>query len=59
MPEIIGGIVRTLFATAGGSLLAKGFINSGDIESAVGAITVLITLGWSMWQKYRTASAVR
>lgn len=55
MPELIGGIARTLLATAGGSLIAKGYINNADIDSLVGAVTVLVTLGWSMIQKYRAS----
>lgn len=48
---VIGSIVRSLLTSFGGALVAKGFIDSAQLDSAVGAVVVLFTLAWSIWQK--------
>lgn len=57
-PAMIGGTVRTVIAVVSGALLGGGFISqddanavSGNIETIIGAVTALATLGWSLWAK--------
>jgi preprotein translocase subunit SecY len=44
---IIGSIVRTVLAAAGGA----GLVSAGEIQQLIGAVSVLITVGWSIAQK--------
>jgi len=45
------GLIRHVLTTAGGVLASKGVIESGQIETIVGALVVLIGVGWSVWAK--------
>jgi len=45
------GLIRHVLTTAGGVLAGKGVIESGQIETIVGALVVLIGVGWSVWAK--------
>jgi hypothetical protein len=51
----LGSILRWLLAIGAGYLVKAGIWNSTDAEKyiAAGAIAVL-TLGWSLWQKYHS-----
>jgi hypothetical protein len=55
--EILG-IVRHVLTTAGGALVANGYATSGQAQDAIGAIMVLIGLGWSLYQKQQQKAAV-
>jgi hypothetical protein len=48
--QLIGGIVRAVLASLGGASLAS----EGQIDQIVGALAVLVTVAWSVWQKYQT-----
>jgi hypothetical protein len=48
--QLIGGIVRAVLASLGGASLAS----DGQIDQIVGALAVLVTVAWSVWQKYQT-----
>ena len=45
------GVVRHVLTFGGGFLASWGYIGSGDVEIAVGAVITLIGLGWSAWDK--------
>ena len=47
MTPVIGGILRALLASLGGAALAS----ESDIEQIVGAVSVLVTVAWSIYQK--------
>ena len=51
MKSSILGVIRHVLTTAGGYLAPTGLIAGSDIEAGVGAIMVLIGLGWSIWDK--------
>jgi hypothetical protein len=48
--QLIGGIVRAVLASLGGASLAS----EGQIDQIVGALAVLVTVAWSVWQNYQT-----
>lgn len=47
--DIILGIVRTLLAAFGGEWVKSGVITNDQLQSAIGSVIVLITIGWSAW----------
>ncbi len=54
--QIIGGIVRTILAAYGGTLVESGLITSDQLSQGIGAVVVLIAIFWSGWQKRRAAT---
>ena len=51
----LGLIARHLLTSIGGSLAAKGLIESSDVEPAAGALMIIAGLIWSVIQKTRVA----
>ena len=51
--EVITGVIRHLLTLGGGILITKGLANESEITDAVGAIVVLIGVGWSIASKYK------
>lgn len=51
MGPMILGIARHLLTAAGGALVARGMIDAGNAEAAIGAVVTLIGIGWSMIEK--------
>lgn len=51
----LGLIARHLLTSIGGSLAAKGLIESSDVEPAAGAVLILAGLIWSVIQKRKAA----
>lgn len=49
--QIIGALVRALLASLGGASLAS----ESQIDQIVGALAVLVTIGWSIYQKYQAS----
>jgi hypothetical protein len=47
----LGLIARHVLTTIGGGLVASGVIDSGQLETGIGAIMVLSGIVWSVWQK--------
>ena len=54
----IQGIVRHVLTTAGGALVSDGLINSSQLQDGVGAVVVLLGIGWSLWNKYQHRTAL-
>lgn len=54
--EAILGVVRHVLTTAGGYLAGSGVLNASEVEAAAGAITVLVGVVWSIFDK-RTRTA--
>ena len=50
-----GLIARHVLTTLGGSLVAKGWIETSDVEPAAGALLVLSGIAWSVFQKIKAA----
>lgn len=51
---MLGGIVRTAAATAGGYAVAKGTVSADTVTQLTGAVSVAGAGIWSLIQKYRT-----
>jgi hypothetical protein len=51
MGQMIQGVFRHLLTAAGGALVAKGVVDAGTAEAAIGALVTLIGVGWSVWEK--------
>lgn len=52
--QIIGVLVRTTLAGAGGYLIAHGWATQDQFnEFIAGLIPVIVAIAWSVWQKYR------
>ena len=49
------GILRHILTTAGGVLVAKGYLEEGMLQEVIGAVLTLAGVAWSMWEK-RSAS---
>jgi hypothetical protein len=57
MNNEIAGVLRAVLAAAGGSLVAKGYIDAGTIEVVAGALATLIAAGWSIYEKRKAKKA--
>lgn len=51
--DILGGVVRHLVTSAGGGLVAHGFINSDQLTQLAGAAALVVGIAWSAYQKYQ------
>jgi len=49
--DMVWGIVRAILAAGSGYFVAKGVVDAGTAETVLGAIGVLFTAGWSIWDK--------
>ena len=59
LQQAIGSVLRFALAWASGYLVSKGVWTEQEagayVEAAAAALAMaLISLGWSVWQKYRT-----
>jgi len=55
-PSIISAFLRHLLTAAGGVAVAKGYVDSGTLETVIGAIMTLVGFGWSFWDKKKNAA---
>ena len=46
-----GGVIRALLAFAGGWMVAKGWFADAQWNELSGALMVVITAIWTIWQK--------
>jgi hypothetical protein len=51
LPEAISGIVRHVLTTAGGALVAAGYLTSEQWTTIAGALAVIISVVWSVMAK--------
>ncbi len=49
-PQIIGAVLRHAL----GALGAVGLMNDSEAEQIAGALALLLTIGWSILQKYHS-----
>jgi hypothetical protein len=49
--EMVLGLVRHLLTFGGGYVAAKGIVDQGSVNEAIGAVITLIGLGWSIADK--------
>lgn len=57
LTSIIGGLVRHGLGIAAGGAVANGTVTGSQIEVIGGAITSVLVVVWSIWQKKRAAKA--
>jgi hypothetical protein len=57
--QAILSAVRTVIGTAGGALAAHGFISSTAATELAGAIMVILTALWGVWDKYRSETETK
>lgn len=53
--QIIGSLVRAALASAGGASL----VSDNQIDQIVGATAVIVTVVWSVYQKYSAQQAAK
>ena len=49
--SMVWGVVRAILAAGAGALATKGWLDTSSVEPLIGAIMLVITVGWSAWQK--------
>lgn len=54
-PQIIGAVLRHVLGAVG----AMGFVSDSDAEQLAGALALIVTIGWSIYQKYAATQAQR
>lgn len=55
LSSIIGGIVRHGLGVVAGGAITNGFVTGAQLEVVSGAVTALLVVAWSIWQKSRAA----
>jgi len=58
LKPILAGMVRHFLTTAGGALVAGGYLSSSDASAFVGGGMVIAGVAWSWWQKEGQAKFV-
>lgn len=54
----VQGIIRHLLTAGGGILVSDGYINNSQLTDGVGAVIVLIGIGWSLFNKASNRAAL-
>jgi hypothetical protein len=49
--EIWLGVLRHILTVLGGIFVARGYADADAVNTAVGAATTLVGVGWSIWDK--------
>ena len=52
--ESLLSAVRTLLGAGGGVLVAHGYLSSGTANELLGALMILIPIGWGAFQKWQS-----
>ena len=52
--KIVGAVIRALLTGSAGALALNGAVTEDNIEVLAAAITTVVTLGWSIWEKYKS-----
>lgn len=56
--DTILGIVRHILTSAGGALVTDGIVSQSQLADGVGAVVLLLGIGWSIWNKYQHRQAL-
>lgn len=56
--SVIGGIIRTVLAAAGGILVNKGYVDDATLQALIGAVITLGAGVWSVIAKKKASAAV-
>lgn len=57
MQAAILGVIRHVLTALGGGLVASGTLSGDDLNLAIGAISTLVGIAWSVVAKRKTATA--
>lgn len=52
--ELVFGIIRHILTFLGGFLILKGYVEESFVEEAIGSVTTLVGLVWSLVIKVKT-----
>ena len=52
-PQIVGSLIRALLASLGGASL----VSDSQTDQIIGAVGVLVSVAWSVYQKYQAQRA--
>jgi hypothetical protein len=52
MQEILG-VARHVLTTAGGGLVANGYVTNDEMSAIVGGVLALAGVAWSIYQKHQ------
>ena len=52
------GILRHVLTAAGGALVTNGILTGGQLQDAVGAVVVLVGIGFSLYNKMNQRHAL-
>lgn len=50
-PTIVSAVIRHILTTAGGVFAARYGIDGGTMDGIIGAVSTLVGLGWSIYDK--------
>ena len=51
--------VRTLLAAAGAWMATHKYIDADAVNEIIGAIMIIVPIGWGVWDKYRSEAATK
>jgi hypothetical protein len=51
--------VRSILIAAGSMLAMKGLVDDTTWSQVVGGVTTILTIGWGIWDKYRSEQATK
>jgi hypothetical protein len=57
MPDVLSGLIRHVLTTAGGALVAAGYLTSDQWATIAGALAVIIGVVWSVISKRLSGAA--
>ena len=55
--QLVGVFVRHGLGLLAGGAITSGMVTSSQVEVAAGAITALVIVAWSVWQKRKSLPA--
>lgn len=55
MQPVITGIVRHILTALGGGLVGDGFLDQDQLNGGIGAVVLLVSLGWSIYSNKKAA----
>lgn len=57
MPDAVAGVIRHAVTTAGGALVAAGYLTSDQLTTVAGAAAIIVGVAWSIIAKRPTAKS--
>jgi hypothetical protein len=57
-PALIGLLVRHGLGLAAGALISNGSVSSDQLNTTAGAVTAIVVVAWSIFQKRRAAKGL-